>query len=211
MPQVLNPQTLAVAEVSEQQYEQAWNTPQGSEAYKLQEEGVDKVRLWDAVDGTWTGPISLSYALQYHLRKVVSRCSGCKWTSAYSTELRGIKAHIAQVRSHWTAQVTPFIDGSGNAGLALCTGCGGRAKPMPLATAQKHIKELQDLYESHRAVEEVVQRRFAMRPTENIIIGKRPVEGLEDLTPKEPVLVMKKAMAKRLKKGEQNGVASTYG
>ena len=109
---------------------------------------VNKIKLWDLVDHTWTSPLEKGIAMEHYLAKVVFKCSGCTETSLYEGH---IEQHLVQLKSgyesHRDAELHQGIGEGGQINLT-CTGCG---TPMSMRKNQgnRHIERICSDYDAH--------------------------------------------------------------
>lgn len=141
---------------------------------RQQNEGEQKQRLHDVVDGTWTKMLPIATAAMM-LREVVLKCSVCAYTSVHEGQ---VAQHTKQVREvggqHVRARLTQILIGGREPALQ-CSGCGH-----PFAArknqGQVHLTRAKDDSQRHQgAIEEVVMHRYALVEGPPRVLGTRPV------------------------------------
>lgn len=78
---------VAVRDVSDAQFRQRWDSGNGGVAIERSGDQIEKLKLYDMVDGTWTNPIESSMVYGHYLRKEVVKCSACTYTSVYDRDV----------------------------------------------------------------------------------------------------------------------------
>lgn len=131
-------------------------------------EAPQRVRLFDQVDKTWTGGLDATRVYSYYLRLVVLACSACTYTSAFDGD---VAKHVKQITAHWEAnlEATPGQDGQQQ---FVCLGCDGSV-PMRPQVAKRHLADMEQRLATHGTVEELTMHRFALGPSEPIILGRQ--------------------------------------
>jgi len=147
---------------------------------------ANKIKLWDLVDHTWTGPLEKGVAMEHYLAKVVFKCSGCTETALYEGH---IEQHLVQLKSgyesHRDAELHQGIGEGGRVNLT-CTGCGA---PLSMRKNQgnKHIERICNDYDAHikaGTIDVVLTHRYATSPsvsmpqevTNSVVIGDKQPE-----------------------------------
>lgn len=141
------------------------------------EDGPQRQRLWDAVEGAWTSLIPLT-TLQLMLREVVFKCSACLYTTTWEGQ---VAKHVAQAREqgvqHRRARLTVV-----SIGREMGKQCGGCGHPFiqRKQAGEKHLANIRTSAEAHRGeVQEVVMHRYAFREGLAQVLGTRPAAAAE--------------------------------
>jgi hypothetical protein len=126
-------------------------------------------RLWDCIDQSWSKPFPADQIFNHHLRKIVSKCSACKYTSPYQASVAmHLETIKQQIEQHQTASLVPHSED----GYMMCTGCG-----MPFQIrkmqAQRHLEGLNEAEAAHMNVEVLDILRYAVQPSEPVILGRK--------------------------------------
>ena len=169
MARVLDPETGLEREVSDADVERMVESERAVyTAHK--DSGDSRVRLWDAVDATWTAPLPSLQALRHYLRKVVIKCLPCSYTTVFEG---GVEKHIAQVLQqaleHREAKAQATVGPKGI--YYVCPACVMLAQSG--TTVERHIRETLEAGPKHRAAKGVWMFRFRLGPTE----VPHPTEG----------------------------------
>ena len=140
-------------------YAPAQQAMQSVETVSEANEAEAKVRMYDTIDGTWTGPLNQRAVETFHLRKVVYACSVCQWTSIWEGQFQEhVKTARMQYKMHSKAELLPSPTENG---LAFrCTGCSS-AFSMP-GRVQLHIEGILRQTAGHEGAQSVMARRFAL-------------------------------------------------
>lgn len=120
------------------------------------------MRLYDAVDGTWTQPLPRNYVIEHYIRKLVTKCSVCTFTSHADV---GVNKHIEQeivgARDHANGAEIRHEMAQGRV-ITFCTGCGvAFARP---SRARGHISERQESAKIHADARPMTMFRFRLQP-----------------------------------------------
>ncbi len=141
---------------------------------------VDKIKLFDTIDQTWTEPIDTAHATTKYLSKVVGKCSACDYVTGAEIEpirqLAMVRAHlnsvVEQAESHVKAEVLP---GTYNGNPAhICTGCDLPFKNNK-GQGRKHLLAMQSLLLAHQYAEAQLIRRYALEPSAPVVLRTEPV------------------------------------
>lgn len=165
--ELLDIENDSVKEVSEAQFREELSRKQ--RVYQPSWAPIDKIRLWDNIEGAWTNPLNRKQALEFNLLKVVARCSVCTETSTgIGGHARDIPNHIkrmferAEEHNGEDAKIMwlPAYDGSTT---PSCSACGQTFRSRPhLAT--KHMELIFQDAELHKDAVEQTVRRFSLEP-----------------------------------------------
>ena len=128
---------------------------------------VNKIKLWDLIDQTWTSPLEKGMAMEHYLAKVVFKCSCCTEASLYEGH---IEQHLVQLKtnyeSHRDAELYQGIGEGGQINFT-CTGCGS---PMSMRKNQgtKHIERIRNNYDAHvkaGTIDVLLTHKYATSPS----------------------------------------------
>lgn len=109
MPIVVNPQTgrdQMVDDTTFRQMQRQLANEQSDTIVRMVDSGEPTVQLWDCVDGSLSSPFPQSLAYAHYLRKVVYKCSECKYSSAFDG---GVASHVGARRRQIQAGETPTV------------------------------------------------------------------------------------------------------
>lgn len=174
------PGTGEEQEVSERQYEASWDTAQGDAAYRAQHEPRPFSSLWDTVDKAWTGKLPAELIGQYYLRKIVTRCSACNFTSEQGV---GVRKHIERSREsyelHAGAELLHQIQQVRDRPQAfhMCTGCGDLF-PLRKQMGQRHLEQMREIGPLHKQATIQTVRRFVLGPSETGVLRQEAVAAV---------------------------------
>jgi hypothetical protein len=165
LPKVIDPNNprAAIREVSEAEYAQQVET--SGAAYKVHEDGVEKVRLWDNVQGGWVGPFSKQLAYDSYLSKMVNKCSACTFTGLFG--LAEVGQHIENViaigRAHRGATLKD-VEVAERAGIR-CSAC--ETTKLSVVDGQKHIAQVHRIGQAHESgAHALTIMMYSLVPTE---------------------------------------------
>jgi len=82
VPTIVNPDTLKEQNITEADALQRLDNGQGLLKKQI---GSPGVYLYDMVDGTLSGPFPADLAYTFYMRKIVSRCTACTFSSLFET------------------------------------------------------------------------------------------------------------------------------
>jgi hypothetical protein len=103
VPTIVNPDTLKEQSITDSEALQRLDNGQGLMKKQI---GIPGVHLYDMVDGTLSGPFPADLAYTFYLRKIVSRCTACTFSSLFekdvTTHLRDVQN---KVRTHSQAHM----------------------------------------------------------------------------------------------------------
>ena len=118
-------------------------------------------RLWDNVDGGWTGPLATA-AVSIYIRKVVYKCTGCHEASQHPGQ---VSDHITSVRltgeRHRRARIK--VELRGQEPVQMCSACGAMFSPRKNA-GYKHLENIKILAPAHKEAREERILRFSLGP-----------------------------------------------
>jgi hypothetical protein len=178
MPVILDQSTGVEREVSTAEYQALRNEIRGEHrdaVYTERQEGAGSMAVWDCVDGTWSAPLPIEYIYQHYLQKVVARCSACTFTSSFDGD---IAKHVEQIKrdfvAHEGARLTEPISQVGLQPVQHCTGCGASFR-MAGYRGQRHLEQLAEMKRNHGRVELLVIKRFALEPSEPVVLHREVV------------------------------------
>ena len=178
MPIILDQRTGVEREVSESEYQALRNEVRGEErdsVYTERREGAGSTSVWDCVDGSWSAPLPNEYVYKHYLQKVVAKCSACTFTSSVDGD---IAKHVAQIErdlvAHTGARLTEPISQVGLQPVQHCTGCGTGFR-MAGYRGQRHLEQIAEMKRSHGRVELLVMKRFALEPSEPVVLHREVV------------------------------------
>lgn len=177
MPQIISPETGQARVVSDAEFtrqRQLIASERQESMYHDASELRDTMRVWDAVDGMWTGFVPRNTG-EMLLREVVLKCSACAFTSSYDG---AVAKHVAQVREqaeqHKKARVVGQTNAAGEYG-EICKGCGQRFQTRK-RMAHQHLARAKEMGLSHKVeLTEVVMRRFSRFENEKTVLGERRI------------------------------------
>ena len=152
--------------------------------YKVTRDGPGKLRVFDVIDRTWTGPIAPNFVHQHYLRKVIFKCSACNFTTSRQNQ---IGQHVRSVfNAHRThTQATLQVHAEGGSTWQECSGCGGRFRIGRMA-GEKHLESIRSAPSAHVDAEELTVKRFALEPSEPVVMGRQSISVDESLVVMEP-------------------------
>lgn len=163
--------------------------------YKATREGPNKIRVYDVIDRTWTGPVAPNLAYQNYLRKVVFKCSACNFTTARKNQIeQHVRAVFTAHQTHTNATLSTKAEGGYT--LQECSGCGGRFSIGRMA-GEKHLELIRTAPPAHVGAEELMVKRFALEPSEPVILGRQPVQAGENFIVTEPEAVVTRSSRRR--------------
>lgn len=120
MPTIVNPDTLKEQNITEADALQRLDNGQGLLKKQI---GSPGVYLYDMVDGTLSGPFPADLAYTFYMRKIVSRCTACTFSSLFEKD---VEAHLRdvpnRVRTHSKAHMK-HEERYGQT-FEICTACG---------------------------------------------------------------------------------------
>jgi len=161
MPQILDPETMTVRQVTDQQFDAMLEARPAVLTEVVQERTTS--RLWDNVDLCWTEVPVLNY--KSYLLKLVAKCSACR----ESYMKRGFVAeHIRQTAEryerHQGAKVS--FETRNNESVQVCSGCGEAFRSAKNAGG-RHVEAMLAAGPTHKGATEVVIQRFSLAPSES--------------------------------------------
>ena len=163
--------------------------------YKATREGPTKIRVYDVIDGTWTGPVAPNLAYQDYLRKVVFKCSACNFTTARQNQVgQHVRSVFTAHQTHTNATLSTKSEGGYT--WQECSGCGGRFSIGRMA-GEKHLELIRTAPPAHVGAEELMVKRFALEPSEPVILGRQPVQAGENFIVTEPEAVVIRSSRRR--------------
>jgi hypothetical protein len=178
MPTILDQSTGVEREVSDAEYQALRNEVRGEQrdaVYTERQEGAGSTAVWDCVDKTWSAPLPNEYVYKHYLQKVVARCSACTFTSAFDGD---IAKHVEQIQrdllAHQGARLTEPVSQVGLEPVQTCTGCGASFR-MAGYRGQRHLEQIAGMEKNHDRVELLVIKRFALEPSEPIVLRREVV------------------------------------
>jgi len=176
--------------------------------YRMTRDGPTKVKIFDVIDKTWLGPIAPNLAYQDYLLKVVFKCSACNFTTPRENQVaEHIRAVFNGQSIHADATLETVIDN----GIAwqFCSGCGGKFRAGKRA-GNKHLEAVQGAPVVHVGASELMMKRFALEPSEPMIMKRTPVHSGEVLSVVEPeAKVMRSSRRRhRSRRGRNKGDVS---
>ena len=152
--------------------------------YKATREGPTKIRVYDVIDGTWTGPVAPNLAYQNYLRKVVFKCSACNFTTARQNQVgQHVRSVFTAYQTHTNATLSTHAEGGST--WQECSGCGGRFRIGRMA-GEKHLESIRTSPPAHVGAEELTVKRFALEPSEPVVMGRQSISVDESLVVMEP-------------------------
>lgn len=160
--QRVDPQTGVDREVPQADYER--EVLQKQVAARSGGAVLDRVRLWDLVDSTWTAPIDRYHAIQYQLRKVIYRCSACTFVGQLEDH---VKLHIGNIRQasedHNGAKGDVRIAQTerGTYSVGWCSACSHEFVKNP-AKVHEHIKDMRKEEPRHVNASVQLVRRYSL-------------------------------------------------
>jgi hypothetical protein len=137
---------------------------QGGDAVSYVHDSSDVIKLFDVVDMTWTKPLPAEYAQKYYLRKLVVKCSACKWATGYG---KTIAVHLKQLHvqheDHVGAESQSVPSESGGS-KTLCSGC--EASFQGVVAWKRHMLQFNPeiLVQHEGAVDQVLNRFVLEQP-----------------------------------------------
>lgn len=175
MPTIVDEASGLMREVSETDYQrlrQAVGSGLRDRLTRVASEPEVKMRLWDAVDGTWTVPIP-EYNVRLHLREVVFKCSACNYTSIREGE---VASHVRFMRErsqeHIRAKLIPMLQG-GREMSEQCTGCNNGFQ-LRKQQGKRHLADSVEAGRVHSgAVNEVTMHRFSVAQGFSNLLSER--------------------------------------
>jgi hypothetical protein len=178
MPVILDQSTGVEREVSTAEYQALRNEIRGEHrdaVYTERQEGAGSTAVWDCVDGTWSAPLPNEYVYKHYLQKVVARCSACTFTSSFDGD---IAKHVEQIQrdllAHQGARLTEPVSQVGLEPVQNCTGCGASFR-MAGYRGQRHLEQIAKMERTHGRVELLVMKRFALEPSEPVVLRREVV------------------------------------
>ena len=124
-----------------------------------------KVKLWDAVDGTWTRPLDESHVYKYYLKKGVHKCSACTFADHRpGSVVKHIENLNMQMTMHRDATIERHKVSDDIIGL-VCSACGITFINRP-SLAHSHFLDVEEDVRHHVGAISQVIRRFSLEPVE---------------------------------------------
>ena len=130
---------------------------------------MQRQQLWDCIDQAWTKSLTSDQIFNHHLRKIVSKCSGCKYTSPYRAN---VVMHLQSVQEQAEAHVGASLAPHSEDGYMMCTGC-GMPYQIRKMQARRHLEGIQEAVLAHKQVELLDMLRYSVQPSEPIILGRK--------------------------------------
>jgi hypothetical protein len=179
---VIDPNTGREMAVSDSAVRNAVESEQA--IYKATREGPSKVRAFDVIDRTWTGLISPNFVHQHYLHKVVFKCSACNFTTSRQNQIgQHVRSVFTAHKTHVNAVLSTHAEGGST--WQECSGCGGRFRIGRMA-GEKHLESIRTAPPAHVGAEELTVKRFALEPSEPVVMGRQSISIDESLIVMEP-------------------------
>jgi hypothetical protein len=123
------------------------------------------VKLFDVVDMAWTAPFPATYIYEYYLKKLVVKCSACKWTTG-ARVASGIAAHLKQLRERHEGHVgaeSSILPSELGGVRVTCSGC--TASFQDTIGFKRHMIQFNpEILEQHIDAVPQVINRFVLEP-----------------------------------------------
>jgi hypothetical protein len=201
MPTIINEAGIEqhVDDVAYRRLQSQVDSGQRDQVLTLSDDGQAHVRLWDCIDQSWTGALPPeTYAI--YLRKQVLKCGACNYCTIWSTGGTTVKAHVENVREqvelHLGAELSSPNTDNGEPNQ-VCTGCGFHFK---VGSARKHLSTIREMGALHEmGVEALLLHRFALVPSEPIVVWHDQVAKGLDVRPVESIAPTRKRQRRRRK------------
>ena len=140
---------------------------QNSYSTRITMDEGSRLQIWDCIDQTWTKALPRGQAYEKYMRKIVSKCSACKFTSIFPGDVRSHLNTVKQAsESHQNAKLLPLEDGT-----VRCTGCGAPLQARKMQDRQ-HMDNIQTAAQLHNKVELLTLLRYSAQPSEPVILGR---------------------------------------
>lgn len=137
-------------------------------------EGTPKIRMWDKIDRAWTPPVDMTMATSDYLRRGVLKCSACRFTSSYDGDVgKHIRKVLEEYGTHKNARLNSTSTDHPRLGivtLQTCTGCNAVFQ-VRKGAGKQHLEEKQSASGYHVDAYEVQMTRFALEPTEPVVVN----------------------------------------
>ena len=135
-------------------------------------DGQKAIRIWDCIEGGWSGPFDPQQVYEKYLRKVVFKCSLCNFSSIKEGD---VKAHAVQARA--TAEQHRGVGKVLQSGeSSVCPGCGFTFSARKLQL-QAHIANSQKNTHQEEVQEQIVRRYSLEEQSEPVMLGVTSVAG----------------------------------
>ena len=147
--------------------------------YAVVDDPSAAMRLWDAVDQSWTKPLPNTTmkgsGKSNYLSKTVYVCSACNFTTLFKG---GVAQHVANSLEQYTTHKDATIDIVPNPMTGIpqqvCTGCGEIFASRP-GQGARHLEGMIAGGPNHRRADELFVKRFNLDESEAVILSKETV------------------------------------
>ena len=147
--------------------------------YAVVDDPSASMRLWDAVDQSWTKPLPNTTlkgsGKSNYLSKTVYVCSACQFTTSF---VGGVAKHViaalGQHDSHQGAKIDIVPNPMTGVPQQVCTGCGETFVSKP-GQGARHLEGVLAGGPKHRRADELLVKRFNLDESEAVILSKETV------------------------------------